>query len=454
MRRWVKNILIVGLVVLCVYQTGRLWFDAMPNLNFLYAMGFTNPGTAGHEEAIARLRVPMRILVSEGAYEFVVVYSNVESTGQFASAIPVISQVLRSGERGLLVYGDEINWGDYLSGQVLILDYGFSMPATVFATAFGESHGGLSSRISHFDMVIFTPRPQGILVVFADTLSETPALGEFLVRSSQTIDFTKPDRGHNLVYIASEPHGINFGRLIFMPNSNVGGFAYTMARTIGPLDDVSINTQRVADLVMPFFDNQNAVRNDFLEDTREFVFADTYTILTYRDSLFIDFQSWGGSRRRDRNGQASFEESFSEAYIFMRDRDLSIANEIYLSGFDYDGGSFRFYFNYIFNDLPVVLDERLKNILGMDAAIEITVENGRVSRYRRFVMGLAPAHVGREPVMVEINYQILLSTLESLGFDDHGISAGSLAYTVRMDGTTGLVFSFYYEGVQNSIQIR
>jgi hypothetical protein len=438
--KWLKNIVIIALSALCVYQTGNLWFDEPPGLNdFLNLLGIER-APLGYGEALDGLTRPKRILVSEGGGVFTCNYSDIERTAQYQSARSVLLSVLGSNAPSRVLSSDMIPWHFYLSslvrGEAIIFDYGFNMPSDAFTVALGGNSPIISDGIDYFNMVLFIPRNDSAMrVVFLDTLSVVQAACEFYVTHSEPIDFGGLPNPRNLVYTAVTPPGGNPGSLLFMPQSLPGGAAYSNIRQQDP--------QNARDFLPLFFDDPGTARNEpFIGGGHMFVDPDTTVSLT--NGLFLDYRSW----RRGAGRTDSFAAAYAAAIIFMR-RDIELINEIYLERYEYDSGSYIFYFNYVFQDFPVHLSNSLKNTLdALGACIEVTVEWGRVSRYRRYMVQLEERHVSDRP---EISADAALRELE-LHFwgTNHNFNIGymDLAYFLDIaNPVTGLSFNVYHGGV-------
>jgi|GEM_PF-2487328 len=417
--KWSKNILILGLAVFCVFQTLRLWFDDMPSLSlFGNMLGFES--APNHAEALSNLARPKRLLASGDGAAFICLHSNITETEQFISARKAISALFHSGGQAEVFEGAEIDWPSYFTGDTLVLDYGFPMPITAFAAAFGNSQAVINPRIGQFDMIFFIPWDGGNKVVFADTLSETQIVGEIIISGATPIVYGVLDDWQNLLYMVSFPAYMGPGSPVFIPQSGYGGLAFIQGRLFGLLErreDYVVNTRNVMSLLDPFFDNPAAVRREYKDG--EFVFSDAYTSARYRSDHYIKYRNWRERRGRD---TGSFEAAYAEAVTFML-RDTSIGNEYYLEGYKHEGGTFTFYFNYIFEDFPVMLDQRFGSVLDISSCIEITVEKGRVSEYKRFAMELHPVILGFTS-RPEISGQAVFNELRFQGWE--GAHAGYL----------------------------
>jgi hypothetical protein len=100
-------------------------------------------------------------------------------------------------------------------------------------------------------------------------------------------------------------------------------------------------------------------------------------------------------------------------------RDTELVNDVYLERYDYDSGTYVFYFNYVFDDFPVFLSDGLKRSLdSIDACIEVKVDRGRVSHYRRYVVRLEERRVMEIPdVSIETATRELDRIYWGSGFD-------------------------------------
>jgi len=432
--RWVKNILILALSVLCVYQTQRLWFDGPVNISITSILGL--PGARSgviYQAALAGLSRPKRVLVSEGGNVFLSRSHGLDAAEPYLAARKAIEEVLLSGEHAASFTGAEIGWAGYLGGRSVVFDYGYSLPATAFTASFGGSQTIISGQIEAFDMIIFTADDEDTgRVVFADSLSNPPRAVEFIIRETPLI-FRADGFVRSLHFSFSILSGTLFANPVFMPQSPMGGYIYNLPRPRGPLDNSITNTQNVSRLLEPFFDNFDAVRHEYSEG--EFIFADAHTIARYMDGYYIEYQSW---RSADKTID-SFEAAYAEAVSFMR-KDISLTNEIYLSRYEYDGSSYQFYFDYIFRDLPIHMDDRLRALphMGMDACIEITVTRNSRIRYKRYAMAFTD---GRRLPLANISYQTAFSDLERQNAEDvPEVLSLDLVYQVDMLGEVRLAY--------------
>jgi len=402
--KWFKSLLILCLAVLCVFQAGLLWFGGAPRLDLMAILQINRPPD-GFEEAMMLLARPRRMLLSYGGNVFFARYSLVQESEEFAKARAVIYDLLLEDESPLVVTSEEPHWRRYLeqavSGTALVLDYGFSLPSGAFTAAFSSESTAISSQIESFDMVIFAPGEEApTRVIFVDNFSPVQRAVEFV--SNARLEYMDVANRHNIVYIATLLADIDTERLTFFPMSLGGGIYYT---TIRQEDHISATEGNIRDTMLPFFDNPAIVRSEVSHDSHIFK-ENTYSTASFRQGHYIDFRSW-----RTRGGRTvdSLQAAFAEAMIFMAARDTMLENEVYLHWFSYENGVYRLYFNYIYDNIPVILAEPLREELGMDAFIEITFENGRLSHYKRhFILVESRQDVGERRA---VSYQNALDLL-------------------------------------------
>ena len=71
--------------------------------------------------------------------------------------------------------------------------------------------------------------------------------------------------------------------------------------------------------------------------------------------------------------------------------DASLVSDVYLADIAFSGNEIVYYFDYVVNHLPVYLSEQVQEEIGSAHAIEITVRNDSVRKYRRFAVNYTAA---------------------------------------------------------------
>ena len=66
--------------------------------------------------------------------------------------------------------------------------------------------------------------------------------------------------------------------------------------------------------------------------------------------------------------------------------DASLQTDVYLADIGGSGNETVYYFDYAVNGLPVYLGESIQQEIGMKHAIEVTVSNNSVKKYRRYAV--------------------------------------------------------------------
>jgi hypothetical protein len=248
---------------------------------------------------------------------------------------------------------------------------------------------------------------------------------------------------HGLFFFASIPAGLNFGRLMFLPQSMDGGISYRQIRQSS--DIIFFSAANIQNMMLNFFDDHATVRSEV--DTDRYIFRGEHSRATFT-WFYIEYTNWQmrGGRITD-----SLHEALAIALAFMAERDVTLANYVYLHGFERDGSVFRLFFNYIFDDLPVKLTEELRYDLldGMGAFIEVEVQQGRVSRYQRFAInveerGMAHGlqisyHDALRGELSELSYGSItgIELVYALGF----LNVANLNYSVIADYGDFIIFA-------------
>jgi hypothetical protein len=363
MRR-LKTLLIIALAVLAVYQTGQLWFVNITNHSFLnYLTAFFNPATPDGYSDIVR---PSRVVFGNGDGLFDMRYGVTVPVANEA-----ITEVLRRGVfEGA---GDaESVLGGVLQGAVVLYEYAFAMRADIFAPAFNQRSG-------------FTLTDRGIN--YFDAVAVSPNHVTFLTHD-RAWTFSLPDGVFSLpdFYIDPELYFINTGSRTFLPQVQ-NRWRHHPLRIANPYANPTGDPQldTVNAQVAHFFDNP-AIRNLRMADNI-ITISTINTVVRYLPGNVLEYIDFRPIRR---NNPPDLMTDFSAALAFINRDPHAVSHDFFLAGYEVQGRTHVFWFNYIIGEpeaggFPLLAPEQ-----GWGPAhdplhfpIEIVVDHGRVSRYRK-----------------------------------------------------------------------
>lgn len=386
--------MIIALAVLAVYQVGQLWLVNLTNGNFgLYLQARFPPSAPDGQSAFAQ---PFRIVSGAGDGLFVIRYGGIAASEEWAFGEEAINAALRNGE---FVAGEDFYFGDVISQRVLIYEYAFDMCAKTFARAMGHRNSAIitDAGIENFTSIVVQPtffnpfdrndamRNRHLRVFF---VNGTQVLGAFEyeyarldIMSPPPFDFPIPAADPTELHFIATENG-------FVPRVQGEGFSYAAITVENPFRDARgmFTLSHIRSRVEHLFDNPASIFPSVSVDN-VYTFSNRNTMVRYLENAVLEYTSY---RTIGRAVQENFMTDFSAALAFVN-ADPFVKNEFYLKNHDTRGRAHIFRFNYVIENHPLVLTQpwhtrpypRCNDPLF--APIEITVDQGRVIRYRRIV---------------------------------------------------------------------
>jgi hypothetical protein len=173
-----------------------------------------------------------------------------------------------------------------------------------------------------------------------------------------------------------------FTRNMFLAAYPESGFAYPAIRIVNPYTDGELLLGEVDKHVDNFFVNP-AAKLSFIDENagNVYTFIDENTVVKYYQNDVLDYANY---RSGTSNGDTMRD---YEAAMEFISTDPYVTNEFYLSGYDASNGETTFYFDYVINNLPLMLPDEYKRegAATLRAAIEVTVREESVVHYRKLV---------------------------------------------------------------------
>ena len=363
-----KNIAIVVLAALCVYQAGVLWFVSITNrtslmnfMPFLYQEAIP--------DGVSRLVQPWRVILAHPDGHYTVQYNDLQEARRYGDK--VISHLFKGGSyisSSPIVHELDVFLAlhSHNNNPIYIFEYAFLMEAEWFSLGFGQRGNLLTARgMGAFSRVVIVPPNYGKPDATVFFFSDNGYVHEFVVSppSEAAFDTDIPEEffGHNYIWFNDQfiRHGEFFFHTIEVRNPYAdahGGFTMHF----------------VQEQLAPFFNN-TAIRT--ISDDNVFIYRGVSTVVRYYDTHVLEYISY---RAIDRNAPTSFINDFSVAYQFLSEDNLVI-NEVFLSGFSSEYGKNIFYFDYVINNTPLVMPYNWP----ITHPIIITVDHGTVVNYQK-----------------------------------------------------------------------
>lgn len=371
-----KNVLIVILVIMALFQTERLWFEEFSNRNFFLSV---NVGISASERR-SDIVSPYRMVVNFGNNTYRIIYNGLKNHSLKQQADTVIRQALKDGQ---FLETQTIDWNEILKNRSVLYEYTFSMPIEAFMTGIGQKSGAVSSKVKAFDTIVLVPNinsSEKFKILFLDT--ESNASYQFVLNKGQAFEsFHKEITGLNegeLYYISSRQSGFEyFPGNIFIPQWPGQSYRYPVLRSVNPYGELLLTS--VGRKVDVFFNNPAAKWEDTVNGV--YTYGDESVVVKYYPNHVLEYSNY---ETYDKSRPTGLLSDYEAAVSFIAG-DRLITNDYYLSGYRQEEDARIFYFDYAINNMPLTLSKETQFQIEMDHPIEITVERENVIKYRKHV---------------------------------------------------------------------
>jgi hypothetical protein len=262
------------------------------------------------------------------------------------------------------------------SGDFILCEYRFAMPSREFGLAVTRNNTPLNLRIDSFDAVLITFN--GYTEIRFINYGE-----------NQTALFRVNENIQPLIALALNAERIPVGYMsfanlppVFGERTRDMGFGTVTAVLPFANESGELLRHHIQSKIGFLFDNPGRIISDFIDEYR---FNEGNVTVKYNTNNVMEYSYHGLLPKRGN----TFFDAFDAAVAFLR-ADETVDNEWFWSGFDSAGDEWRFYFDFIVGNHPVILMDVQQSILEMRSMIEITVVNGTVINYRRLVCNFLP----------------------------------------------------------------
>ena len=375
-----KNIILIFLIFLAVWQTSRLWFEDSAGSGIL--AGIYKPKEGTPESGLKRhFAYPMRVVTGDGSGRFFISYSMADNAVR-KLCDTMIEDALKNGTAERL---GEFNWSESLTQGSVVYEYNFEIPTGEFIKAMGLRSSGLSSDIEVFDTILIqADEGKGAIITWYDSNSgNCVRMNTNLLQDDNdfqlAIGEVSEKHSAGVYYVSSVLEGIESAKNFFIPAWEERGCYYVLGKTDTDYYDSSVGVEKSAirSNMESFFDNPSAV----IDATTETIASgDENTIVKYYSNDVLEYTSYKWDSKN-----TGLLDDYALALDFIAKRDVRMTNEIYLSHCDELNGERHFYFDYVVNDLPVIFSEQLKSLVKdqITSGIKVIVREGSLVGYTR-----------------------------------------------------------------------
>ncbi len=426
----VKNILICLLVAATFIQVNALWL----------ANGAVKPpwqssggGTSGTGAYLEQLTHPYRLAISADGAVFSLLYDSDSLTSR---AITIVSAAVRANDFS------EVNSVDttrIYAQPAVLMEYAVSMPSDAFLSALGIRQAAFLSRVPSFDMIALLPAtdsetafvqfistPDNLAYEYRITTNiQKQAINE-LIETSETLN--QP------LYYVSSLHDAAFEG-VFRKNEFIpiidSAYRYPNVIVSNPYAQ---NGEKLLNVIEKKVDVFFTVPGSkWTSNNQPFTYRDETTVVKYYATDVLEY-----TRYKTGDGtRTGFADNYAAALALLS-IDNTIENNYYLSTATETDGKWSFAFDYTIGGFALTLSKRERARTGLDHILEVTVQNGVVTGYKRLIYNFTLS----SDIYGYVNppRQALLSMLSS-GSADTGMDAFSLCYLVDEEPYLSLYWS-------------
>jgi len=434
----VKTGLIILLSGLAIYLTSQLWFVKISSRNFFYYM-FENTQLQHQDlENERTLAWPFRLITNYGDNRFTIQYSGLGTCELREICDGIMVSLLRDG---VPIGVQELDYEKIFSSRGFIFEYAFNMPLSALGMAYGRA---FSDTLTHITAIAFLPSVEHHEETIVWLLDEENMnmSGYSVPMSLPPITGGPPSSDQVIVYNSSILSGHDFGsRNVFIALFAEDGYRYPILNIVNPYAENELLMNVIEQHINVFFENPSAKRS-FMGEHNVYTYVDGSTVVRYFQNNVLEY-----SKYRTGIGEVGLVRSFNIALNFI-ESDAFIVDEFYLAGFEQIDNEFIFYFDYIVENLPLILpDEYIGRDLPsghttINHAIEVTVREGLVVNYRKIVYNFIPDTISHR---TRLDFDsILPGVLAPLNETEESITSIVLGYKIEQSQTANLYWAIHY----------
>ncbi len=452
------NLVIVALAFLAVVQTGGLWLSQTQSHNLFYS-AFNSFFTAGSD--LTENYRPIEAesyAIGTGDNQYTLFRSG-ENDRLLNAAEKAISSALESGSKNS---SGVLNWS-ILSGKNIVITYPFAISSAEFAKGFSSANDE-KIGLDNFSLIVITPSfsDDSIYITFVNSgeqdFSSLALVDKNIAASLRSVIDSSESK--DITYISSAQSGFNiFKTNVFLPQWTDTQYSYPSVKVVNSCSDQSGATSptSIKQMVQPFFEPSKADGSS-IDKSGVYLFYSDEIVVKYYPNGILEYFSY------EKSAESQTLASAYDACIKFIEKDTSIDTSYFLTDAEVTTEGLVFRFNYSVNGIPVELNEKLKEELGVESAIEVVVNNNTVKKYRKYAYNFYQSTekdmTANVDFLTEINRVITEQSSESeiIQIDDltlcyysDGSSNCSLKWMTELDGTlhTGDVFLSPDEGESN-----
>jgi len=396
----ITNFVIVLLVITAIIQTGELWLQGTSGHNFFYSL--TNVFDAGGQEADGDVLLATRYAVGEGEGTFSVYYPDeVGNSSMLDVANRALGEILSRNKT--MPQKSTADWKEILASRCIVMQYDFMIASEEYLKDYKDLKA--NEKLERFDYITIVPgmrNGEESLAYFVNSDTNECVLfrGEAGSASSKLYEtLTAKESEMRYISTGQRTSASALWRNMFLPQWAFLPYQYQpLEREFVFEKDGEASRGVLENTVSKFFRNFSVDWSSQDEDGT-FVFSDSETVVKYYTDIkvleYFNYENYIGDGRTD------LLEGYQVCCNFLKN-DNSLQTDIYLADIKHTINNEVVYcFDYVVDDLPVHLSQPLRDSIGSDYAIEVTLRNQAVKEYRRYAVNFKQAEEKSEQINVQ-----------------------------------------------------
>jgi hypothetical protein len=383
----VKSILLIILIILSLYQTTRLWFDDLSDLNLFYnIINYNSEVKEQIQEDKVYFSTPEIMAIYSPAKEYLILKkTKKEFNDLFIDSINILKAIFSKGEMLEEVVPKHKLW----EKRSLLFKYPFLIDSNLLLKDLNVKNINFDNETDKFNEIIIIPATDIEEYVYVYLLNDN-YFDNIKVYRIKTRNIKEINKKLEESISAIED---NQALPNYMSSKNLGIKLFNN-NVLLPQED-TIYTD-VVYLKKPFYvDNELDEKkleeyiNGFFKDNIKWKIGEEYTdesvFVKYNNNGLIEYTNKDVQNKRDLSVVESY--YLAEKFINIKDKRINEV-EYYLSDYITESNKTTFYFSYKYNDVNIIMSSDYMEEANMNTPMEITVVDGQVISYKRVLLEL------------------------------------------------------------------
>jgi len=395
------NTIVLGvLVMLCVYQTGRLWFDDLSDRNFFYnVMGMSkNVSNVVKSEGINGIK-PWRMFgfyPGENA-EFKIIDSSRKDFYEIEKYIDSILTDALQSKNKLIV--KELNWEELWKEKSIVYEYAAKVPSEIYTNGFNNILN--IKEEFYFDKMFIVPATlinKMTKCYFVD--EEKNKMYEIKVEienaniSSKLIKSLDNIKDTSISYSSTKENNLKkFSKNVFLPSQEQNLYKVKVEKPF--LKDGLTDKVEVEEYVDNYFSNPY-LKMYSMKEGKRYKYQDDKITVEYSVDGLLEYKV---HKITGESKMLELEDAIKIALNFLKKDELLKENQYYLVDYKYEKDGIILYYDYKFDEFAYIQSSDMKETVGMKNGIEVFVQGDIVKNYKRVLFEMK--HIGSQNLKID-----------------------------------------------------